>query len=372
MAFNLRPAITSVAPVLGAITTELQLGGTGAALLTMLPVLCLGLAAPLAQRLAAALGLPRALVWALAGLTVALLVRPFLATSGLFAGTLVAGLALGIIGILLPGMVKQEFPNQAGLVTGLYTAVLSMGAAAAAGLTEPLRLALADSWPAALAFWTLPAALALAIWWPQVRAAGAVAPASRSFGALLRQPLAWQVTAYMGLQSALAYIVFSWLPTILIDRGMSAVAAGAALSVSIMAQIVSAIAAPWLSSRMQDERFTIALLMGFTLAGLAGALYAPAGTLWYWIVLLGLGQGGTFSMALTLLALRAPTAERASQLSAMAQGFGYMLAAVGPLLAGLMHDWAGHWQITGVLYGAIGVLALAFGFLAGRNKTIPA
>lgn len=371
MAFNLRPTITSVSPVLRAMVEAMQLSGTAATLLTMLPVLCLGLAAPLAQYLARRLGTRLALAWVLAALTLALLARPWSGVAGLFAGTLVAGMALGVIGILLPGIVKHEFPRQAGLMTGLYTAILSIGAAAAAGATEPLRLALAGSWQGALTFWALPALLATVIWLPQAGQAHQKRPQPRPFRRLLRNPLAWQVTGYMGLQSALAYIVFGWLPTILVDRGMGAVAAGLALSVSIIVQIASAILAPWLSSRMRDERLTIALLMACTLTGLAGCLYAPVSSLWYWIVLLGLGQGGTFSMALTLLALRAPDAQGASQLSAMAQGFGYMLAACGPLLAGLLHDWVGNWQATGVLYGAIGLAALALGLVAGRNKLIP-
>lgn len=371
VAFNLRPTITSVSPVLGAMVQALHFSGTTATLLTMLPVLCLGLAAPLAQYLARRLGTRRAVAWVLAALTLALLARAWSGVPGLFVGTFVAGMGLGVIGILLPGIVKHEFPRQVGLMTGLYTAVLSIGAAAAAGATEPLRLALAGSWQGALTFWVLPALLAVVVWLPQARKPNQNRPQPRPFSRLLRSPLAWQITGYMGLQSALAYIVFGWLPTILVDRGMSTVAAGLALSISIVVQIASAILAPWISSRMRDERLTIAVLMTLTLVGLAGCLYAPVSSLWYWIVLLGLGQGGTFSMALTLLALRAPDVQSASQLSAMAQGFGYLMAACGPLLAGLLHGLVGNWQVTGILYGVLGVSALALGLVAGRNKLIP-
>lgn len=371
VAFNLRPTITSVSPVLRALVQSLQLSGTAATLLTTLPVLCLGLAAPLAQYLARQLGTRRAVAWVLAALTLALLARTGSGVPGLFIGTFVAGMGLGVIGILLPGIVKHEFPRQAGLMTGLYTAVLSIGAAAAAGVTEPLRLALRGSWSGALAFWALPALLAAVFWLPQARLPNQKRPQPRPFSRLLRNPLAWQVTGYMGLQSALAYIVFGWLPTMLVDRGMSAVAAGLALSACIVVQIASSILAPWISSRMHDERVIIAALMTFTLAGLAGCLYAPVSTLGYWIFLLGVGQGGTFSMALTLLALRAPDAQSASQLSAMAQGFGYVLAACGPLLAGLLHNLVGNWQATGALYAVLGLSALVLGVVAGRNKLIP-
>lgn len=370
VALNLRPAITSVSPVLQPIGEYFGFSSTAEGVLTTLPVLCLGLAAPLAPRLSRLLGVKRTIWWVLVVLALALLARPYLGAAGLFAGTLVAGCALGVIGILLPGIVKQEFPRHVGLMTGLYTATLSVGAATAAGITEPLRLAFGGSWQSALAFWLLPALLAAVVWLPQARPAVHTTTRPPRFGRLLRDRLAWQVTAYMGFQSALAYIVFGWLPTILMDRGLTPVAAGLALSASILVQIGSAIAAPWIGSLRRDQRSTIATLLTLTLIGLAGCLYAPLGGLWLWILILGIGQGGTFSMALTLLALRAPDATRASQLSAMAQGFGYVLAAAGPLAAGLIHDWSGSWAATGPLFGAIGVLALIFGLGAGRDRRV--
>lgn len=369
VALNLRPALTSVSPVLRSIGEGLGLTSFGQGVLTTLPVLFLGLAAPLAPRAARRLGMERAVWVAVAILALVLLLRPYTGLPGLFLGTALAGGCIGVMGVLLPGIVKRDFPHRASLLTGLYTAVLCIGASTAAGATEPLRLAF-GGWRPALAFWLLPALIAAALWWSQLGERHFPSPRATPAKPLYRDPLAWQVTFYMGLQSSLAYTVFGWLPTILQDRGLAPVQAGLALSVSIMVQIFSAIVAPWAASRMRDQRPMVTLVMALTLAGLAGCIYAPISGVWVWILVLGLGQGGTFSMALTLLAVRARDAETAARLSGMAQGVGYTLAALGPLLVGVLHDAFHGWQAAGVFLGVIGVGGLLAGLGAGRRRHV--
>ncbi|MDF9433975.1 MULTISPECIES: MFS transporter [Chromohalobacter] len=378
VALNLRPALTSVSPVLGNIGEALALSPSWQGILTTLPVLFLGLAAPLAPRLVRRIGPERSVFAALVVLAVALLVRPYIGTMGLFLGTAVAGGCIGIIGVLLPGIVKRDFPRRVSIMTGLYTVALNLGASTAAGTTEPLRQLLDDvaqgaslsAWQGALAFWLLPAVIAALLWLPQLRGTKPTRVPARRGARLRHDSLAWQVSLFMGLQSSLAYIVFGWLPTILQDRGLTAVTAGLALSVSILLQVSTAILAPWIGSRMRDQRTVLAVVMTLTLIGLLGCLYAPIGSVWLWIVVLGLGQGGTFSMALTLLALRAPDATTAASLSAMAQGIGYTLAAAGPLLVGVLHDWSGGWNVVGVLVSAIALGALVMALGAGRNRQV--
>lgn len=378
VALNLRPALTSVSPVLGNIGEALALSPSWQGILTTLPVLFLGLAAPLAPRLVRRIGPERSVFAALVVLAMALLVRPYIGTLGLFLGTAVAGGCIGVIGVLLPGIVKRDFPRRVSIMTGLYTVALNLGASTAAGTTEPLRQLLDDvaqgsslsAWQGALAFWLLPAVIAALLWLPQLRGTKPTRVPARRGARLRHDSLAWQVSLFMGLQSSLAYIVFGWLPTILQDRGLTAVTAGLALSVSILLQVSTAILAPWIGSRMRDQRAVLAVVMTLTLIGLLGCLYAPIGSIWLWIVVLGLGQGGTFSMALTLLALRAPDATTAASLSAMAQGIGYTLAAAGPLLVGVLHDWSGGWNVVGVLVSAIALGALVMALGAGRNRQV--
>ncbi|MBF8675596.1 MFS transporter [Pseudomonas fulva] len=366
VALNLRPALSSMAPVLGQVSDGLGLSAAQAGLLTTLPVLCLGLFAPLAPMLARRLGSERVVLGILATLAMGIVLRSTLGTTGLFLGSLLAGASIGIIGVLLPGIVKRDFPAHAGTLTGVYTMALCLGAAMAAGATVPLAHALGDNWAPALGFWMLPAVLAMLVWLPQARNGHGVHKVAYRVRGLWRDPLAWQVTLYMGLQSSLAYIVFGWLPSILIGRGLSPTQAGLVLSGSVIMQLFSSLAAPWLATRGRDQRLAIVLVMLVTLCGLFGCLYAPLSGLWGWAVLLGLGQGGTFALALTLIVLRSKDAHVAANLSSMAQGVGYTLASMGPFAVGLVHDLTGGWNALGWVFAVLGAGAIVFGLGAGR------
>jgi CP family cyanate transporter-like MFS transporter len=368
VALNLRPALSSMAPMLSEVSKTLGLSAAQAGLLTTLPVLCLGLFAPLAPVLARRFGAERVVLGILLTLAGGIILRSSFGEIGLFAGSVLAGASIGVIGVLLPGIVKRDFPKQAGTMTGVYTMALCLGAAMAAGATVPLSEHFDQSWAMGLGFWVLPALVAAIFWLPQVggQKHGAHNVAYRVRG-LLRDPLAWQVTLYMGLQSSLAYIVFGWLPSILIGRGLTATQAGLVLSGSVIVQLASSLAAPWLATRGKDQRLAIVVVMLMTLGGLFGCLYAPIEGLWGWAILLGLGQGATFSLALTLIVLRSRDSHVAANLSSMAQGFGYTLASMGPFAVGIVHDWTGGWTALGWIFGVIGLAAIIAGLGAGRS-----
>ncbi|WP_085624010.1 MULTISPECIES: MFS transporter [unclassified Pseudomonas] len=366
VALNLRPALSSMAPVLGQVADGLGLNASQAGLLTTLPVLCLGLFAPLAPVLARRFGSERVILGILLTLALGIVLRSTFGAIGVFLGSLMAGASIGIVGVLLPGIVKRDFPQHAGTLTGVYTMALCLGAAMAAGATVPLARHFDDSWALGLGFWVLPALLAMLVWLPQARQGHGLHKVAYRVRGLWRDPLAWQVTLYMGLQSSLAYIVFGWLPSILIGRGLSPTEAGLVLSGSVIVQLASSLSAPWLATRGKDQRLAIVLVMLITLAGLFGCLYAPLSGLWGWAVVLGLGQGGTFALALTLIVLRSKDAHVAANLSSMAQGVGYTLASMGPFAVGLVHDLTGGWAAVGWIFAVLGVGAIVFGLGAGR------
>lgn len=370
VALNLRPALSSMAPVLGQVSAGLGLTGSEAGLLTTLPVLCLGLFAPLAPILACRFGGERVILGILFTLALGILVRSTLGVAGVFLGSLMAGASIGIIGVLLPGIVKRDFPRHAGTLTGVYTMALCLGAAMAAGATVPLATRFDGSWAMGLGFWLVPALLAMLVWLPQARQGHGLHKVAYRVRGLWRDPLAWQVTLYMGLQSSLAYIVFGWLPSILIGRGLSPTEAGLVLSGSVILQLVSSLSAPWLATRGKDQRLAIVIVMLLTLAGLFGCLYAPLSGLWGWAVVLGLGQGGTFALALTLIVLRSGDAHVAANLSSMAQGVGYTLASMGPFAVGVVHDLTGGWAAVGWIFAVLGIGALVFGLGAGRAEHV--
>ncbi|WLG94878.1 CynX/NimT family MFS transporter [Pseudomonas sp. FP198] len=366
VALNLRPALSSMAPLLSDVSKSLGLSAAQAGLLTTLPVLCLGLFAPLAPVLARRFGAERVVLGILLTLAGGIILRSSFGQVGLFAGSILAGASIGVIGVLLPGIVKRDFARQAGTMTGVYTMALCLGAAMAAGATVPLSEHLGHDWALGLGFWMLPALLAAVFWLPQVgQKHGAHQVAYRVRG-LLRDPLAWQVTLYMGLQSSLAYIVFGWLPSILIGRGLTPTQAGLVLSGSVIVQLISSLAAPWLATRGKDQRLAIVVVMLMVLGGLFGCLYAPIDGLWGWAILLGLGQGATFALALTLIVLRSRDAHVAANLSGMAQGFGYTLASLGPFAVGVVHDLTGGWNALGWIFGLVGLGAIIAGLGAGR------
>ncbi|RRV08356.1 MFS transporter [Pseudomonas sp. v388] len=367
VALNLRPALSSIAPLLNDVSDSLGMSAAEAGLLTTLPVLCLGLFAPLAPILARRFGAERVVLVILLTLAAGLALRSLFGKFGLFSGSLLAGASIGIVGVLLPGIVKRDFPKQAGAMTGVYTMALCLGAAIAAGSTVPLTQHFGDSWQIGLGFWLLPALIAALVWFPQAHEAHDNNRAVYRVKGLLRDPLAWQVTLYMGLQSSLSYIVFGWLPSILIDRGLTPTHAGLLLSGSIIVQVISALGVPWLATRGKNQRLPIVLVMALTLTGLFGCLYAPIGSLWIWAVLLGLGQGGAFSLALALIVLRSRDSHVAANLSSMAQGVGYTIASMGPFAVGVVHDLTGSWSAIGWIFGLLGLGALIAGMGAGRS-----
>ena len=373
VALNLRTPITSVGPVLPEIVQSQHLSALGASILTTLPALCFGFAGAGAPILARGLGTEQAVLAALLALALGTGLRGIASVPAVSLGQILACCAIGVVNVLLPGIVKHDFPRRVALMTGLYTMALTAGAAAAAGATVPLVHALGGSWATALAFWAAPAALAAALWTPRLRgqAEGGGRTVLRVRG-LWTDALAWQVTLFMGLQAALAYIVFGWLAPMLRDRGLSAVDAGLILSLSVVAQAAAALVAPVLATRGRDQRLWNAGAVGLCLVGLLGCFWAPLASVWFWALLLGMAQGSLFALALTLLVLRAADAHVAAQLSGMAQGVGYLLTAAGPLLAGLLHGWTGGWNAVAVLCVAIGLGAVLSGLGAGRAAHVRA
>ncbi|MGM0544490.1 MAG: MFS transporter [Pseudomonadota bacterium] len=370
---NLRPAMSSVAPLLNRLQDVAGLSAAAAGVLTTLPVLFLGLAAPLAPLLAQRIGSERALSTALCLLLAGLVLRGLPLPGVLFFGSALAGAAIGLAGTLLPALVKRQLPQSADLLTGLYTMALCLGGALGAGLSVPLTHYL-GSWQASLMSWSLLALAALVLWviyMPITNTASAPASTPHT-GALrlLRQPLTWYVMLFMGIQSSMAYIVFGWLPTLLVYRGYSETAAGLTMAISILCQLASALTAPWFARLGRDQRPALLCVLLCTACGLWMLLIAPLSWQWPGAVLLGLGQGGSFSLALSLLVLRTANARLSGQLSGLVQGGGYTIAAMGPFGVGLLlqHEASGG-QIAWLLITLLGICA-GFALLAGRKRRL--
>ncbi|PCF94847.1 MFS transporter [Vreelandella nigrificans] len=369
---NLRPAMSSVAPLLTRLQETAGLTPAAAGMLTTLPVLFLGLSAPLAPLLAQRLGSERALSAALILLASGLILRGLPVSGSLFIGSAMAGAAIGVGGTLLPALVKRELPESADLLTGLYTMALCFGGALGAGLSVPLMHWL-GSWQLSLMSWSLLAFAALLLWIAKAPSPQRLQIATSSQAKLLhllRKPLTWHVMLFMGIQSSMAYIVFGWLPTLLVDRGYNEAAAGWTMAVSIMCQLGSALGAPWLARLGKDQRPALLLVLFSTALGLWMLLIAPMAWKWPGAVLLGLGQGGSFSLALSLLVLRTANSRLAGQLSGLVQGGGYTLAALGPFGVGIMLQTGAKTADIAWLLILLILICCGFALLAGRQQKL--
>ena len=374
LAVNLRPALTGLTPLIGQIRADTGISYGVAGLLTTLPLLAMGLLSPIASLLAHRFGMERVLLASMLVLAAGILLRSARAVTTLFLGTAVLGAAIAIGNVLLPGLVKREFPERVGLMTSTYSTALAVSAAIAAGASFPLADQVGIGWRASLGSWALLALVAAVAWLPQMRSARPTnaSPAdSQGVNGPWRSALAWQVTLFMGLQSLGYYVVLTWLPEILQEQaGISASLAGWMLALAQAVGIASIFLAPVLAGMRPSQHGVVVVAVALTGAGALGLLVAAETATALWVVLLGLGQGACFSLALTFFALRAPDSEHAAALSGMAQTVGYLLAAVGPFLFGLLRDTTHAWTVPLALLFAVAVCLLLTGLGAARDAHV--
>lgn len=369
-AVSLRPAVSSVGPVLQDIRADLGLSATGASLLTTLPAICFGAGAVVAPRLARRFGSEVVLATVFAVTTCGLAVRVSASTVALFGGTFLAGSAIAIANVLLPATIKRYFSQPAGAMMGIYLSTTLLMSAVSAGVTVPIARTFGDDWRAGLGAWAIPAAVAFALWLAVVathrdRPSGDgaridVAPS------LLHDRVAWSVTVFMGLQALMLYTVLAWLPSVYRTQGASPEAAGQLVSLSVLIGAPAALFVPRLLARWRDQTVWGIATPAFVAAGIAGLLLMPGSHLWLWATLIGIGAGTAFPVALTLVVLRSRTADDAAQLSAMSQSVGYTLAATGPFLFGFLNDVSDGWTVPLLLLLVLLVPQATAGYHAGR------
>jgi len=374
-ALNLRMAVAALSPVLGTVQRETGLSSGAAGLLSTLPVLCFGLFALTTPRLIRRFGMERLLVLTMVVITAGIALRVVPPLAALFAGTAVIGTGIAVANVLLPGLIKQEFAARASLMTGLYSVSLFVGAALSAGLTVPIMHATGLGWRPAIALWGVVGVLAVALLSPYAArrrrpGGGTGAPRPRPKG-LWKDPLAWMVSGFMGLQSVGYYACVAWIPTLLQDHGMSSGQAGWMLSYSSFPGLAMALITPLLV-RGRAPR-AAALVVAAVLAcgiGYLGLITAPVALAYLWMTLLGIGQGISISLAIAFIVARAPDVQHTAHLSTMAQGVGYLIASAGPVGIGALHDLTGGWTVPMLALIVILIPLLVAGLTASRDRHI--
>jgi CP family cyanate transporter-like MFS transporter len=370
---NLRLAVAAIPPVLGQIERETDLSSTAAGVLTAMPLICFGVVALLTPPLFRRFRMAPLLLLTMVAIVLGIAIRLESALVALFAGTIVLGAGIAVANVLVPGLIKRDFPSQAAIMVGLYSVGLSLSGAISAGLTVPVEHLFGIGWRPAIAIWGIFAVLALVLWAPQTRNPEPTrsGPAEPAVGrALWHDRLAWNVTIFMGLQSLAFYTTLSWLPTILEDHGMSQGTAGWILSFSFFPAMAAAFATPVIQRRIHWQPALIIALVALWAAAYIGLIFGPTDAPYVWGTLLGLGQGASLSLGLGFIVARAPDTHHAAHLSTMAQGVGYLIAATGPFLVGALHAVTGGWTVPLLLLLANLIPLTIVGFVACREGLV--
>ncbi|ARP82236.1 MFS transporter [Bordetella genomosp. 8] len=368
----LRAPVTGVAPMLDMIQATYGLTRAQAGLLTTLPLVAFGVISPFAASFARAQGMERALFGALLVIVGGVIVRWCGPLWALYGGTAIIGVGIAVANVLLPSLVKRDFPAHVPVVTGICA--LMMGGVAAGASASAVPLSHAYGWQSALGMVIVLPLITLAIWSTQLGAHTAPARGTAAVphgGRVWRSPIAWQVTLYMGINSLLYYILVAWLPSMLNEHGYSEAQAGSMHGLMQLACALPGLVLGALVARMHNQKaiaVAAALAMGVALLGF---IYAP-GWSTVWAILFGAGSGCAIILSLMFMSLRVVHAHQAASLSGMAQGVGYLLAATGPTLAGRAHDVAGSWDAVMAGGVVLAIVMAVFGGLAGRARQMPA
>jgi len=368
----LRPAVSGVGPILGDISHSLKISATQTSLLASLPVLCFGLGAFASPWLSKRFGLTRSFTLVLVLLTLGIALRPWFGFNFLLLASVLVTLGIAVSNVLFPSMIRAEFPNNIARMTALYTTLLAVFASVAATVAVPLEQAL-GGWQGSIFFWAIPGVFAIVAWLMTAREVAQAQPAVVEVATGDRHvwvhPITWSLVGFFGLQSMNFYCVLNWLPAVLQERGFSQAEAGGLLG------LVTVVGVPFgMLITANLKRFknisvlalVISLVTAFGLALLLGpGPWAVTGG-----IVAGLGLACSFPLALALIALKAHNEQQTTLLSTIAQGVGYLIAAVGTFAMGLSFSVTGSWQVGISFLSVSAVVQALIGLYAGGKRTL--
>lgn len=371
ISINLRTSIASVGPLIPFIREDLDISNGLAGFLTTLSLLTFAVFSLFAPSIGKRLGHGKAIFLGILLLAVGVIIRVLGGIELLYFGTALTGIGIVIANVLMIPFFKARIPEKIGLMTAILSTGMSLFAAIASGISVPLAVDLGLGWRGSLASWFILMILALAVWIPQLKP-----HQSGRQGELLqaknvwKSRLAWQVTLFMGAQSVMYFTMITWLPDMLIARGMSPVKAGIALSYMQLISLIGTFFVPNLLIRLKEQSKVI-LTVGIGYLIGYGALFVQNEILTFLaLTIIGIGSGASLSIAYTLISLRSAEDLTTAKLSGMVQSAGYILAALGPLIFGISLDLFDNWNILIWFLLIMTVQFIGFGLPAGRDKKI--
>lgn len=372
IATNLRAPITSVGPLVGTITNSLNLTGAQAGLITTLPLIAFAIISPIAPKLARKFGTETTILGALILIILGLSIRYLPSISTLFLGTAILGCGIAIGNVLIPSIVKQEFQNQSGLVTGIYSVSMNLTGAIASGVSIPLIEKLGWTWNQAFSLWIILAALALLAWLPQLKNKKATPDVNvvDTNNSIWHSSLAWSVSLFMGIQSFIFYVLVAWLPEMLISQGIPSSKSGGMLSLLQLTLLPTTFIIPIIAEKRPNQKSLVVISFTLFTLGISGLMFSSLAVISLSIIAIGIAGGIAFSLSMMFFNLRTSTPKEAADLSGMAQSIGYILAAVGPFLFGLLHDLTNNWQSSLFLLIGMTIILLFVGLNAGSSKKV--
>ena len=369
---NLRVPLTSAGALVSFIRDDFGISNALAGAITTLPLIAFALLSPFAPKLANKIGMERTIAISLILLIAGILIRSASGIELLFTGTLLVGLAIAIGNVLMPGIIKMNFPYKIGLMTGLYAIVMNVFGALGSGLSIPIATSGNLGWRGSLVIWGGLALITLIIWLPQLAKKHNAKKNinNQQIGGLFLSSLAWKITVFMGSQSLIFYTLITWLPTILMANGYDIHLAGWGVFIFQFASIPFTFIIPIIADKMKNQVLIAFISSLLIIIGLVGLLAGLSDLSILWIILLGAGNGSAFSLSMMFFTLRTRDGYEAAELSGMAQSFGYLLAAFGPVMVGGLQDISGSWTLPLTLLAGVSVLMLLMGVASGKNRQV--
>lgn len=370
----LRAPFTGLPPILDRITTDLTLSTSLAGVILSLPLLAFTLLSSASVTLGRRLGMERAIFCGLVVIAIGIVVRSLGFSWTIFAGSAIIGIGIAVGNVLLPAFIKRYFPRHVAQLTSAYALAMGIAGTLSSALVVPISNLW--GWPIALLSFLVLPLIAIIVWLPQLKRTKSAKlnktsniTKQQSNTQIAHSLLTWQVVAFFGINCMMSYIAFGWLPTILIDTGVSAKEAGFLHAVLQFSMALPGLIVGFIVSRMKDQRIAAATSSAFMAIAFLGLALLPSYPL-IWTILLGTGAGSGFILGMAFIGLRTKNANQAASLSGMVLTIGYLLATIGPLLMGVFNDIIGSWSLALIICFILSTLEIFIGLSVGKNRVI--